>query len=284
MVTVRKVYASDFEKIYPLLLELKNPSISRDAWKDLFVPRWRSPYDHFGYMLTDELNNAIGFLGTVFSTRTLRNKTYQFCNLTSWIVLPRYKAMGITLLFQALKLKQCVITNFSPSPAVSEVLKMARLREIDSSFRVLLPIPARRSGPDGPIKVVLDRSAIEPELSPEELTIMRDHGPFKCLHVLIRAGSRKCYCILTRVKRRRLPFAYVHFAGDLELFRKWIDSVRLTLCVRLRVVGLCVDERFLKGAARSWSFTMVQKKFTSQCDLSDEEIDNLYSELIILNN
>src|SRR6266571_8166772 len=95
---VRPVTSDQFPEIYPLLQSFKNPSMLREDWRRmLFDLPWAVDEPHRGHGLYHN-GRAVGFLGTLFSTRQIRGRTLRFCNLSSWIVDDAYRAGSFQLL------------------------------------------------------------------------------------------------------------------------------------------------------------------------------------------
>ena len=91
--------------------------------------------------------------------------------------------------------------------------------------------------------------------------------------------------ITTRVKKKNIPVAQIHFVSDLSIFNKSINIIKLRICLKLKVLLLTIDERFVKRKNIPCS---IQLKFpfprvVKSASLNGVNIDSLYSELIILN-
>lgn len=283
MATVKKAREEDFEAIYKVLLDFNNPAITMEGWRTGLITPWEKAEDYLGYVLLED-NEVVGFLGLLFARRRVNGMDIPFCNMTAWIVKPGYRAETLSLLYPVLELEHHTITNFTSSPSVYQILRRLGFDDIDSRYRVLLPIPALRSfglRPPG-LKVTLDRAAIQSHLSPEELRIYQDHSPFKCLHVLITFGEKHCYLLLTRFRRKRLYFAHVHYVSNLDLFLEGLDSFKFPLLARLRVLAIIMDERLLKGRSVALTSTrrMISNRLVKSNQLGRFDIDNLYSELL----
>lgn len=114
MTIVRKAKKEDFDLIYPLLLKFNNPLYNKEDWRKLFIKYWDNEEDFFGFLLLED-NEAIGFFGLVFSHRYINNKKYKFANFTSWFVKEEYRTKSMLMVFEILKLKEYVLTDFTPS-------------------------------------------------------------------------------------------------------------------------------------------------------------------------
>ena len=94
MVTVKKATQNDFEKLLPLLFELDSRKQTQDEWQRLFRAPWDDHKNYFGYVMYDG-ENAVGFLGLLFSQRILNDSLIKFCNITSWVVKKKYRRQSL---------------------------------------------------------------------------------------------------------------------------------------------------------------------------------------------
>ena len=83
MVTLEKVTVDSFEKVFPLFEDSSELIIPKKYFQRLFTKYWDEQEDCLGYMLVNE-DKVVGYLGYIFSKRMCNNKSYKFCNLTSW--------------------------------------------------------------------------------------------------------------------------------------------------------------------------------------------------------
>lgn len=281
-VAVHKAYARDFERIYPLLATL-NAQVPRQSWRRLFEDHWRSPEDYCGYILVHQ-EKVVGFLGLIFSTRPVKGRQHKFCNVTSWVVEPEHRNKSLYLFFPLLKLRDYTITNLTASENVARISRDTGFQELDDYMRVLPPLPGL-SGllPGKKCRVVFDPGVIAAYLQGDELTIFRDHAPFECSHLLLLSETGRCYVILSRIVKKGVPLAFVQYIGDRQMFLEHLHQVKLRICLKMKAAALVIDERFLPGRL-SWSFRIKPARHRLyKSPLPPEEIDNLYSELILLN-
>src|SRR5688572_13267612 len=120
--TINAAGASDFELVYPLLMKFGNSGISSDSWRRIFQHPWAGPDDPCGYILFKG-KEAKGFLGLIFSRRTIRGRQETLCNMTSWIVEPDCRNQSLALLRKVLQFDGITITNFSASASVARILE-----------------------------------------------------------------------------------------------------------------------------------------------------------------
>jgi hypothetical protein len=283
-VLVEKAYAEDFEKVYTSLLAAHDPRIHKEDWRQLFSRHWEIPEDYHGYMLVDN-GEVVGFLGTIFSTRKIHGQEYRFCNLTSWIVKPEHRNKSLFLLFPLLKLADCTFTNLTAQEHVAAIHRELGFTEIGSGAQILLPRVKFSSPGNNKYQTIFDHGKIQNYLKDEELIIFKDHLPFKCSHILIEAENDYCYLIASKLVKKMVPILYIHYIGNLSLFVKWIYNVVFKMLYHYKTVGLLIEDRFvagmnLKGAIK---YNLPQYKLFKSPSLQAKDIDNLYSERILLN-
>lgn len=283
-ITIEKAVSEDFERVYPLLLEFNLSGVTREDWRRLFTNDWKSPQDFCGYLLLDD-GDVKGFLGLLFSTRTINGELEKFCNMTSWIVRDQYRCQSLRLLLEALKLQSYTITNFTPSTTVAAILKKVGFTELKTSQQILFPIPSMSTSRSN-YHCIFDLESIRQELSKIDRIIFDDHRGLPCGHVLISSENDYCYLVVKNKVHRHLPFARAHYVSNPPLFREVVDSVRNKICWKLKIAGLIVDERYLGGAGFKYSSGYQQQcpTFLRSETVGENDIDTLYSEMVLLHD
>lgn len=282
MVTVRNAGPGDFDAVLPLLREFRNPYVGDDRWRLLFSDPFRSGEVSCGTVMWDG-ETAQGFLGALYSRRFLAGRERRLCNLTSWIVREPYRGRSLFMLLPLLKEPDTTVVDLTPSAEVAGLLMKAGFRDLESATSVLMP-----RFPSGPsCRVTVVGGAEETILTQEERRLRDDHRFPGCSAVLIESGAGRCFCMISRMVRRKKPFwlGVIHHLGDPEVFSRCSGRAVASLCRRLRVTSLYADERLLRGERVAGSFRLALKRprlFRSD-DLKPEDVDNLYSEFPVLN-
>lgn len=283
-VQVRKAYARDFDQIYTSLLAAHDPRIDKEDWRQLFIKHWDIPEDYHGYMLVDD-EKVVGFLGTIFSARKIGNQEYRFCNLTSWIVKPEHRQRSLFLLFPLLKLKDYTFTNLSAQKHVAAIHRELGFTEIGSRAQIVLPLSGFSFHGNNKYRIILDKDKIKDILRNDELAIFNDHLKFKCRHLLITSGNDYCYLVASTLIKKMVPILYIHYIGNLDLFLKMINKVALRILYHFKSLGMIIEERFVKGQnlRGAIQYDLPQYKLFKSSFLQAKDIDNLYTERILLN-
>jgi len=286
MPVIKKALAEDFERIYPLLQELNDTTLSKEDWRQLFVNHCGGEENYFGYALF-EGEKAVGFLGLIFSRRLIDGSVRKFCNMTSWIITKEFQRRGLgrMLLLETVKLNDHTIVDLTATKDTVKMLKENGFRELEDNVQLLLPVPSINVFSDR-CSVEFDRGAIKNYLTEGDLKVHNDHSKFNCIHFMIKSTDGDCYVIATMTKRKGLPFAHVHYISDIGVFSRHIRHAMMKLCASLKVLGFFVDERFLRGKKIGYSIRrrLPPSKFFRSNSLDRGHVtDNLYTELIVLN-
>ncbi len=283
MATARKALSEDFEKTYPLLEKFNNTNIKREDWKKLFSNPWNNSEKYCGYVLIDS-DKIVGYLGTLFSTRSIQGQTYNFCNVTSWIVEKEYRNQSFLLLLPLLTLKKYTITIFSPSEATYIASKKLGFQDFETHKRLIFPGFTFKALYED-CSIVTKRELIAESLDEKLQKLFFDHQYFNCIHLLIKTKFGTIFMIATRTKKKNIPVAQIHFISNHNAFRQSLNFLKLKICLKLKVFMLLVDERFVEeiNIPCSMKFRLPYPRVSKSESLSGKTIDSLYSELIVLN-
>lgn len=283
MISLRRATSEDFEAVYSkLLVQFRNPYLTRSDYARLFQKQWPSGEDWHGFLLVDG-DVVVGFLAVIFSTRLIRGSEHRFCNINHWIVEESHRNHSLRLLFQAMRLSDCTLVSFTPIPRVVPIYAKTGWKNMDNRLAIIPMLPSlslpRR------YRLIFSPGEIKDRLQGAESQIFEDHEPFKCRHAFIAAGTGGCYVVYTVVPRRRLPFVFIHYIGDLKIFMDCLHHLRWRLCLRERAIALLIDDRLLKENRpfATIYFSGEARFFYTATDLTKYDIDSLYSEYIVVN-
>lgn len=291
MAVIKKVVEADFDRVHPLLLKFQNPNLTRECFRRLFVDHASSGEGHHGF-LVEEAGQVAGYIGCIFSHRRIRGQVHRICNMTSWIVDERFRGHGhgLALFGEVLGMEDMTITALTPSTASSEVCRNKfGMTEFDASQRIILPVPTVVGG-GLRCRIHSDPKILEAMLDEDARKIMHDHAFPHVHNFLIRTTMGDCHVVVNRSPKRvrkglQLPFARVHHISNVNVFLRALARFRLEIPVRMGVVGLIVEDRYLAGAKIPFSFIRPEQRaaFIKSSTLGPADIDGLYSEQILLN-
>jgi hypothetical protein len=169
---------------------------------------------------------------------------------------------------------------------VYRIQKKLGFKDLDARGRVLLPFGRRLSEPQSPrTHIIHEPSQIKKKLESEHLKIFNDHINYPCSHLLAVAKDRYCYIIYAKQKNKRLRYAHVHFISDTDFFSLVYRDLRQSIIAESKAHFIMIESRFVRHLSLPLSFSLsfrAPKQYLSST-LKPEQIDNLYSEIILLN-
>lgn len=286
MIRAEVASAADCGAVLPLFSAFNNPAISAEQWRSLFHYPWETDTEQRGFVLRDE-NRVVGFIGTIWSVRKIAGKAERFCNLSSWITLPEYRNHSLLLFKAVMELRDCTITCHTPAGPLYPLYRRFGFSDLEKNLRIIRPLPAWQGASTWlGDEAISDPDEIEPLLPPPEREILNGHRLPGCGHLLLRGrAGEQCYLVYTRTMGKRFPFAHVHYLGNPQVFARNLDRVRLHLMLTLRTPLIMIDARLVADVAlpNSREVSLSVPHVFRSGSLSAAQIDNLYSELILLN-
>ena len=284
MIRVEKFDCGNFEAIRDILADIWG-SGGREKGRNIFGYRWERDESHCGLTLMDG-DRTVGFLGMIFSRRWIDGRVEKFCNLTSWYVHKDYRSRAISMILALKALQGYTITDLTPAKNVYAVQNKMGFKDLDSKGRLLMPFGRRLVQPRyAADRMTHDAAVIAQHLKGQDLRIFKDHQPYPCSHFLLIDTDRYCYVIYTRSKRNRIPYVHLHYISNSSLFERAHRDIRGSILAETRALFLQVDSRLVRKRKLPVSFCLpyrAPKQYLSST-LKPEQIDNLYSELVMLN-
>ena len=283
MIKVEKVDCGNFRAINDILTDIWGTG-GEDKGRKIFECQWERDENHCGLILMDG-DKTVGFLGMIFSRRRINDQVEKFCNLTSWFVRKEYRSRAISLILVVHGMKDYTITDLTPAKHVYQIQNKLGFKDLDAGGRLLLPFGRRLFQPKhSPGYLTHDLAAIEKKLEGQSLKIFNDHKPYRCSHFLLTVKNRSCYIVYTKLKRKRIPYAYLHYISDPDLFALAYRDIRKSILSHSKAYFLLADSRLVKNRKLPVSICLpyrAPKQYMSST-LKPEQIDNLYSELVML--
>ena len=89
-----------------------------------------------GYVIKDNKNNIVGFMGTIFSKRIYDNSEYIYCNIHSWVVDSDHRVNSFFLLTSLIEQK-ITFTAFTPVKSLIGLLKKFDFKKVKIKHKVI---------------------------------------------------------------------------------------------------------------------------------------------------
>ena len=133
---LKNVFFKDKDKKYIKSYLSRQNYIKYDLIKKNFLILYNKKYP-LAYVLTNK-GRAVGFLGTLFSKRLIKNKNYLFCNIHSWLVDSNHR-VAAQLLFKKI-LDKCIITVFTARPGLTKTFRKMGFKSLQMRYRIVFLI------------------------------------------------------------------------------------------------------------------------------------------------
>lgn len=282
MPSVVRITNRDFPQIHAQFLQSLNPEMPVSVWRRMFETRGWSSEDCCGFALMLR-GQYVGLLGALFSDRDLGGKRQRFCNLHSWYVNPAYRGPSSLVLLRAvLDLPDTVLTDFSASPEVGELLDRLGFVSLGNELTVMPAIPFSRMAAKQVIDIEAVPAVAERLLAPADLRIFRDHLGIECRHLLVEdAGGEYCYVVASGALGGPVAHAHVHFVSQPRIFARHHLSFRHAMMAGGARYAV-VPTRLLHGTRVPLSFVGHGDRTLCRPAAPPQSIDSLYSEMALL--
>lgn len=280
MICIKEFNSEKETQTLDILEEFKNPTITRENFRLLLTHPFKSDQDIKGYVLLDD-DRVVGFIGTILSKRMINGKEESFCNLTSWIVKDKYRSHAFILLSKVLKLKNYTVTNLSlhSDQLITQYRKMGFETLEDSVTLIFSTFLTNQK-----IHITSDDSELKQRLSDSDRCIYNDHKNIDCYHLLVCSAKEYCYIVFTKARKRFLKINRIHYISHPELFVRHAAEINESIKKRTGSYLTVTDTRLLGGykIPLSYQHRLKHHKLFKSETLQKEQIDNLYSELLLL--
>jgi hypothetical protein len=241
---------------------------------------WLADKPNLGFLIEDG-GEVGGFLGAIYARRVLRGREQSFCNLTSWHVDEKYRALSIPLVARCLSQPGYTFTTFSPSERVVQVLKFFRFRLLDPEKVVFPPFSGLSGWFRRPRARISWGRDLPGRLAEPERRIFEDHRAYRCGHFLVERGEARCYFVTVRRGRGARAFADVLYASDPEVLAASIACTHVPIALTHGTLLTGIDGRLLRrrppGAFR---YRGLRPLMFRSDTLEAQDIDTLYSEFV----
>lgn len=284
MPNLELVDPSMFDEIHRNLLTLLDRPRPKEEWRRIFEYSWSSPEEHVGYALYED-GEPVAFLGLLFHERELGGATRRFCNVSSWIAREPYRHQATLLVLALRRLDGYTITNLSPNRIAYEVFERLGFQDLETHWTILGPGRILRPSTfTSEVRLSGSRDHLDDVLGDSCSRILNDHRD-STYHAAAEFPGGYCYVVYTLARRWYLPSVRIHFFSDKEGFERTLPRLQFYWLRRHGAVVAECDSRLLEGVELPGSRRIprtIPRMYRSS-DLERSQIDNLYSEVVLLN-
>ncbi|MFT3768680.1 MAG: hypothetical protein QM820_24805 [Minicystis sp.] len=287
MSKVQVATSAMFEDVHRLLRGFPDQRMQKDDWRRmLFAYPWPADDDRRGFVIFDE-GRAVGFIGTIFSTREIGGAREQFCNLSCWIVAESHRTRSLELLAAVTRLTSHTLVCPLPAETAQKLLGKLGFRVLEDRVLLLPPMatPRELASLRG-ASIATDPEEIRAELSDEERRWFDDHRGSVATSILLRRGGRRSWAVATTMHLKHLPFALVQHISNPDLFWECLPLAKWGFGKAMRAPALAVDARFAAGRrfpfTVTWHLSLPRLYRPAHGGIDPARVDGLYSEMVNL--
>jgi hypothetical protein len=277
MATIVKLFKEDFPRISSLLNQFSSTHVSTDQFEKIFSYNWPRSESHGGLGIEED-GKIVGFAGHIFCNREILGQQKKFLNLSTWIVLDKFRHEAISLVLQIREYHDYVITIFTPSQQVYEIFTALGFKAFETNY-IALPV---RPINTGSVRIVTDPIEIRSHLNQFDLTLMQHHCSYKLGYFFFEHEGQHCFGIYHRAFHIRMKAARILYISNPELFAACAASVIFAVWQSSKALWMLIDRRLLCGEKIRLSITRTYRRplLARSEDLPPELIDGLYSERV----
>jgi len=282
---VRSVEIGDIENVINMLRSEFSPNVSEEAYRRVFQYAWMKDLPDRGLIL-DVNGKLAGYLGTVYSERSVNGKKRLFCNIFSWYMRPAYrgKGLGLPLLQALIQRKNLIITGFTPNLNSGPIIKKYGFKTLSTGFIVFHPKLAIGRLMKRGAEIITLSQDIYKILDSDLYSIVEHHLKYGC-SVMALTNNREVGLIISK-RRMSTRVPYVSITEILHVANKKmvldnLASVYRSMILRDKTTALAVDETIF-GAETPIGWRRDRLRYFLGDDIVPDQIDSLYSEIILL--
>lgn len=236
-----------------------------------------------GYIMINEKNNVVGFMGTIYSRRNFNNKEYIYCNIHSWVVDANYRINSFLLLMPLINQK-ITLTAFTPVNSLVGLLEKFNFKKIKMKYRVVCSFSFFILKNNDYI-IEKDSDIIKKKINQADLKIYENYHklPYEKFIIMNKIDSSKyIFVIALKVKKKGLNVLNLFYISDNEAFKKNWDKFKFIILKEFKVnffLQYFFDDTY--SALPNIFLSKNKEKYVCVKNaLTNVNLDILYSDLI----
>ena len=276
---VRPAVAADIDAVCQLLHEQMNRRLLPERWRRITSYGWLAEKPDFGRVV-DDGGKIVGFVGSVYADREIAGRRERIVSMSSWYLDKAYRGQGLgfELMRSATEDESASYTMITVSPRNLAMLPGLGYRLLDGDRRVW----AASGRPVGGIEIEQDPARILAKADPGERRMLQDHAGLPIHPALITAADGRCLAVFSNKKKGEdVTYFDVLHLSDGAVFARHAQAIADELLPPGKAL-LATDTRLLGGETGGSVEVMPVARYYKSKRLTPAEVDNMYSELLLL--
>jgi hypothetical protein len=215
------------------------PNRNRRFWLRAFAQLTRREpplgLPKYGYLMESD-GAVVGAILVICTTMREGNATTTRCNLSSWYVVPDFRAYATLLVSRALRHKDVTYLNVSPAPHTEPIIEAQGFARYCDGIFVAVPLLNGLFGNAG-VRVFDAHQEPEVDFDPDEREVLLQHAAHGCISLWCATSERAYpFVFRPRLVRAVLPCAQLIYCADREDFVRFAGPIGRYLALRGRAV------------------------------------------------
>ena len=237
-----------------------------------------------GYVLVKDEEKIVGFLGTIFCTRPIKDQLVEHCYLHSWIVSKNHRLEAFKLIIPVLK-KNIFISTYSPTKSLEGLYKKLGFEEIQFFSKIVFSFSFFNFKKND-VQMNEEKSFYEKYIKEDEKILIKDHAFTNTKKIFIYFDNNKNNNIFIIAKKKFKNFLFpildiIHIS-NLKQFKLYEERIGYELFKKFKTIFFKVNileknDIFLKPFFLQKN---VKKKVFYYNKPINFKFDVLYSELL----
>lgn len=211
---------SDFQR----LKEYLNNQKFLDEKKINFLFKINSNlHNPIGIVIKNLKDEIVGFMGTLFYEKVIKEKKLLFCNIHSWIVDKKYRLNSFFLIMPLLR-KNYNLTAYTPIKSLEGLLEKFGLNKKILNFKIVININFTRMFIKKSLFIQTEQNIILDYLTDYELSEFKKYSPneFYKFIIINKIDNKYIFVIAKKIRKKLINlFNFFYISDKNEFSNNW---------------------------------------------------------------
>jgi len=237
-----------------------------------------------GYVLVNNEKKIVGFLGTIFCIRPIKDQLVEHCYLHSWVVSEKHRLEAFKLIIPIIK-KNIFLSTYSPIKSLEGLYKKLGFVEAQFFSKFVLSFSFFNFKKNN-THMNEEKTFYEQYIKEDEKILLKDHALTDTKKIFMYFDNNKNDNIFIIVKKKfknfLFPILEILYVSNLKKFKSHEEKIGFELFKKFKTIFFKVNI-LEKNDIFSKNFLLeknIKKKVFYYNKPSNFKFDVLYSELV----
>lgn len=240
-IAIEEIQLSQFHALVELFHQ-GFPQVAPAVWETLrdrltLINRPQD-YSHIGYSLVVD-GQLVGAILVFFSERDSANERIIIGNVSSWYVAPAYRSLSVLMIKKLSTLKEVILTNYSPIPAVVPLFRACGFSNLSAGLEYVPPLCNPKTFHRNAALQNIRRADLS-NRSELEKTLLEQHLSLDCEGVLLQYHETQLPILWLISKRKALSIARIIYCPNKDVLTTHAEDLNWYL-LKKGIVGFTFD-------------------------------------------